>query len=211
MFAAVLLTALLSAVVLGMVISIRGGPRASRRLRWAVFGLTLTVIAALTPFTVEDSGASSLYLLGVPAVAAAVPLVADLTGFARLAADLCGAAVMVHAFVAFARQGRGTPAPPVPTERLVVSGAYRFVRNPMYVAVVALVLGQVLLFASWALLAYLVLIAVAMDVFVRTYEEPTLRATYGPAYDEFREAVPRWLPRVTPWRDSDSVGNHSGE
>lgn len=123
----------------------------------------------------------------------------------------CGAAVMVHAFVAFARQGRGTPAPPVPTERLVVSGAYRFVRNPMYVAVVALVLGQVLLFASWALLAYLVLIAVAMDVFVRTYEEPTLRATYGPAYDEFREAVPRWLPRVTPWRDSDSVGNHSGE
>ena len=113
---------------------------------------------------------------------------------------LGGAAVMLHAFVAFAWKGRGTPAPPAPTERLVVSGAYRFVRNPMYVAVVALVLGQVLLFASWALLAYLVLITVVTDAFVRTYEEPTLRETYGPEYDEYRAAVPRWLPRLTPWR-----------
>ena len=113
---------------------------------------------------------------------------------------LGGAAVMLHSFVAFAWQGRGTPAPAAPTELLVVSGAYRFVRNPMYVAVVALVLGQVLLFASGPLLAYLVVIAVVTDAFVRTYEEPTLRETYGPAYDEFREAVPRWLPRLTPWR-----------
>ncbi len=69
---------------------------------------------------------------------------------------LGGSAVMLHSFVAFAWQGRGTPAPAAPTELLVVSGAYRFVRNPMYVAVVALVLGQVLLFTSWPLLAYLV-------------------------------------------------------
>jgi len=95
MFAAVLLIALLAAVVLGLVIVSRGGPRASRRLRWAAFGLTLIVVAALTPYTVADSGASSLYLLGVPAVAAAVPLIADLTGVARIAADLCGAAVMI--------------------------------------------------------------------------------------------------------------------
>jgi len=86
MFAAVLLIALLAAVVLGLVIVSRGGPRASRRLRWAAFGLTLIVVAALTPYTVADSGASSLYLLGVPAVAAAVPLIADLTGVARIAA-----------------------------------------------------------------------------------------------------------------------------
>ncbi len=90
----VLLIALLAAVVLGMVIIVRGGPRASRRLRWAAFGLTLAVVAALTPFTVEDSGASSLYLLGVPAVAA-VPLIADLTDVARIAADLFGAVVMI--------------------------------------------------------------------------------------------------------------------
>ena len=113
---------------------------------------------------------------------------------------LAGAAVLGHAFVAFAWHGRGTPAPAAPTERLVVEGAYRHVRNPMYVAVVAVVLGQVLLFASWGLFAYLVVIGIAQGAFVRIYEEPTLREAYGPAYDEFCENVPRWLPRLTPWR-----------
>jgi protein-S-isoprenylcysteine O-methyltransferase Ste14 len=113
---------------------------------------------------------------------------------------LAGAAVLVHAFVAFAWHGRGTPAPAAPTERLVVTGAYRHVRNPMYVAVLAVVLGQVLLFASWGLFSYVVLIGVAMGLFVHIYEEPTLREAYGPAYDEFCENVPRWLPRLTPWQ-----------
>ena len=121
----------------------------------------------------------------------------DIIGLTLAAA---GAAVMLHAFFAFAWNGRGTPAPPAPTEQLVVQGAYRHVRNPMYVAVVALVLGQVLLFTSWPLFAYLVVITIVMDAFVRTYEEPTLRDTYGLAYDEFRDAVPRWVPRLTPWR-----------
>jgi protein-S-isoprenylcysteine O-methyltransferase Ste14 len=70
----------------------------------------------------------------------------------------------------------------------------------MYVAVLGLVLGQVLLFASWGLFAYLVVLALTVSTFVRTYEEPTLRETYGPAYDEFCANVPRWLPRPTPWR-----------
>jgi protein-S-isoprenylcysteine O-methyltransferase Ste14 len=113
---------------------------------------------------------------------------------------LAGAAVLLHAFVAFAWHGRGTPAPAAPTERLVVQGAYRHVRNPMYVAVVAVVLGQVLLFASWGLCAYLVVIGIAQDAFVRSYEEPTLREVYGPSYEEFCANVPRWLPRLTPWR-----------
>jgi protein-S-isoprenylcysteine O-methyltransferase Ste14 len=111
-----------------------------------------------------------------------------------------GSAVLIHAFVAFAWHGRGTPAPAAPTERLVVTGAYRHVRNPMYVAVMAVVLGQVLLFASWGLFAYLVIIGLTMASFVLVYEEPTLREAYGPSYDEFCENVPRWLPRVTPWR-----------
>jgi len=93
---------------------------------------------------------------------------------------LAGAAVLGHAFLAFAWHGRGTPAPPAPTERLVVEGAYRHVRNPMYVAVLALVLGQVLLFGSWALFAYLVVLGVTVDVFVHTYEEPTLREATAP-------------------------------
>jgi protein-S-isoprenylcysteine O-methyltransferase Ste14 len=113
---------------------------------------------------------------------------------------VAGAAVLVHAFVAFAWHGRGTPAPPAPTERLVVQGAYRHVRNPMYVAVLALVFGQVLLFASWGLFAYLVVLGLTVNAFVHTYEEPTLREAYGTAYDEFCDNVPRWLPRLTPWQ-----------
>jgi protein-S-isoprenylcysteine O-methyltransferase Ste14 len=115
---------------------------------------------------------------------------------------LGGAAVLVHAFIAFAWHGRGTPAPSVPTERLVVEGAYRHVRNPMYVAVLALVLGQAVLFGSWGLFAYLVVLGITVDVFVHTYEEPTLREAYGPSYDEFCENVPRWLPRLTPWTEA---------
>ena len=116
---------------------------------------------------------------------------------------LAGGAVLLHAFVAFAWHGRGTPAPAAPTEHLVVRGAYRHVRNPMYVAVVAVVLGQVLLSASWGLFAYLVIIGLTMAAFVQAYEEPTLREAYGPGYDEFCANVPRWLPRLTPWRGAD--------
>lgn len=113
---------------------------------------------------------------------------------------LAGTGVLLHAFLAFVRHGRGTPAPPAPTERLIIEGAYRYVRNPMYVAVFAVVLGQVLLFTSWAILIYLGLIVVVTEAFVRGYEEPTLRATYGAAYDEFLDGVPRWIPRLTPWQ-----------
>jgi protein-S-isoprenylcysteine O-methyltransferase Ste14 len=121
---------------------------------------------------------------------------------------VAGAAVLVHAFVAFAWHGRGTPAPPAPTERLVVEGAYRHVRNPMYIAVLALVLGQVLLFQSWGLFAYLVVLGLTVNAFVLTYEEPTLREAYGTAYDEFCDNVPRWLPRPTPWQAGP---RHSGD
>jgi protein-S-isoprenylcysteine O-methyltransferase Ste14 len=117
---------------------------------------------------------------------------------------LAGAAVLVHAFVAFAWHGRGTPSPSAPTERLVVEGAYRHVRNPMYVAVLAVVLGQVLLFGSWGLFIYLVVLGITVNTFVHTYEEPTLRESHGSSYEEFCEHVPRWLPRVTPWRGATS-------
>lgn len=121
----------------------------------------------------------------------------DLVGFTLV---IAGAAVMLHAFVAFAWHGRGTPAPPAPTERLVVQGVYRHVRNPMYDAVAALLLGQALLLTSWWLAAYLVVVHLVVDAFVRGYEEPTLQHAYGAEYDEYRAAVPRWLPRPTPWR-----------
>lgn len=124
-------------------------------------------------------------------------LLADAAGILLV---LAGSTVLVHAFVAFVRHGRGTPAPPAPTERLVVEGTYRYVRNPMYVAVFCVILGQVVLFASWTLLGWLALVAGVTNGFVRIHEEPTLRRTYGPAYEAYVGAVPRWLPRLTPWR-----------
>jgi protein-S-isoprenylcysteine O-methyltransferase Ste14 len=112
---------------------------------------------------------------------------------------LGGIAVLLDAFVRFARAD-GTPAPPVPTAHLVVTGPYRFVRNPMYVAVAAIILGQALLFGSWAALVYLAVAVTAVALFVRFYEEPTLTETYGDEYRDYRRNVRAWIPRLTPWR-----------
>jgi protein-S-isoprenylcysteine O-methyltransferase Ste14 len=107
-----------------------------------------------------------------------------------------GAVILLRAFVRFVREGRGTPAPIAPTERLVIGGDYRFVRNPMYVGVVAAVLGQALLFLDPWLFAYAVAAWAVMASFVRWYEEPVLRRRYGPQYEEYCRAVPAWLPRL---------------
>jgi protein-S-isoprenylcysteine O-methyltransferase Ste14 len=114
---------------------------------------------------------------------------------------IAGAAVLLHAVWRFAVEGLGTPSPTAPTESLVVSGAYRYVRNPMYVAVASLIGGQALLCPSLGIVLYLVLFAVAVMSFVRFYEEPTLVAAYGESYQRYQRAVPRWLPRLRPWRE----------
>ncbi len=93
-------------------------------------------------------------------------------------------------------EGRGTPAPVAPTERLVVGGLYGYVRNPMYLAVLAVIVGQVLLFGQLGLLVYAGLVALAFVVFVKAYEEPTLRARYGAEYDDYLREVPGWWPRL---------------
>ena len=80
-------------------------------------------------------------------------------------------------------------------QRLVVDGWYRFVRNPMYVAVVSIILGQALLFASWAALVYGIVVFVVVHLFVTGYEEPTLTAQFPADYAAYRANVPRWLPR----------------
>ena len=113
-------------------------------------------------------------------------------------AIVIGAAVLLHAFALFALH-RGTPAPVAPTETLVVTGAYRFVRNPMYLAVLTIILGQALLFGSWWLALYAVIVLAAVVTFVKGYEEPTLSRTYGEQYLDYRRNVPGWWPRFTPW------------
>jgi protein-S-isoprenylcysteine O-methyltransferase Ste14 len=113
------------------------------------------------------------------------------------------AAVLVQAFVRFVREGRGTPAPVGPTERLVVGGLYRHVRNPMYLAVVGAVVGQALLLGRPVLLVYAALAGAAMVLFVHAYEEPVLAARYGEQYRAYCDAVPGWVPRRRPWTSDD--------
>jgi protein-S-isoprenylcysteine O-methyltransferase Ste14 len=108
---------------------------------------------------------------------------------------VAGLAVVLEAFARFAWEGLGTPAPVAPTRTLVVSGFYRLVRNPMYVAVTALIFGQALLFASWGVALYGVVVAAAFHTFVHLYEEPTLRQAYGEEYAAYCAATPRWIPR----------------
>ncbi len=111
-----------------------------------------------------------------------------------------GLGVLVEAFVRFARVGRGTPSPTHPTERLVVSGLYRYTRNPMYLAVLAIVLGQAWILWRSELVVYGAGAALAVELWVRLYEEPTLARRYGEEYRRYRAAVPRWAVRFRPWR-----------
>ncbi|MBI4408473.1 MAG: isoprenylcysteine carboxylmethyltransferase family protein [Gemmatimonadetes bacterium] len=107
-----------------------------------------------------------------------------------------GAAIFFWCLWHFARTGRGTPAPIDPPKVLVVRGLYRHTRNPMYVGVGLVLLGEAALYASGVLLAYALGVLTAFHGFVLLYEEPTLRRKFGPAYDDYRRAVPRWLPQL---------------
>ena len=113
---------------------------------------------------------------------------------------LIGLPGLVDSFARFALQGLGTPAPVAPTQNLVVTGLYRYVRNPIYVAVVAIMLGQAMLFGDWRVMVLGALFWLACHIFVDVYEEPTLQRTFGAEYESYRANVPRWIPRLSPWR-----------
>jgi len=105
---------------------------------------------------------------------------------------------LLDSFVRFALQGIGTPAPVFPTRHLVITGLYRYVRNPMYVAVLLTILGQSLILGNRALLGYGGLVFVLFYGFVLAYEEPTMRASFGSEYQSYCAEVPRWIPRFGP-------------
>ncbi len=109
-----------------------------------------------------------------------------------------GALVLLDSFTRFAIKGLGTPAPVFPPKHLIITGLYRHVRNPMYVAIVALIIGQGLIFANVRVLEYGALIWLAFRLFVISYEEPTLRKSFGPEYEVYCRDVKRWLPRLRP-------------
>ncbi|MGE5345481.1 MAG: methyltransferase family protein [Acidithiobacillales bacterium] len=101
---------------------------------------------------------------------------------------------LLDCVVAFARRGRGTPFPLDPPRHLVASGLYRFVRNPMYVAVLNIVLGEAVVFSSGELVVYWFPVLAGFHLFVVLYEEPTLRKQFGREYGSYCRRVPRWVP-----------------
>lgn len=132
----------------------------------------------------------------------------ELTRAIGLMLIIAGAPGVVDSFARFALQGLGTPAPIAPPQKLVVTGLYRHVRNPIYVGVVAVILGQAFLFGDGRLVWYAALLWLFFHAAVLVHEEPTLNETFGAQYEEFRANVPRWIPRLTPWRAAPSR-NHS--
>jgi protein-S-isoprenylcysteine O-methyltransferase Ste14 len=169
------------------------------RLRriFAIFGtaaflvLAPGVVAGYIPWTITHwqahvpfPGFTSLRVIGVALMAAGVP-------------------ALLECFARFALQGVGTPAPVFPTQRLVVSGSYRFVRNPMYLSVLAVLFGQALFLESIWVAVYAACAWLITHLFVVFYEEPTLLRTFGAEYENYRKHVPRWIPRLTPWRGSE--------
>ena len=120
------------------------------------------------------------------------------TGFlAYLAFPLwtIGGVILLWSFWNFLAQGRGTPAPIDPPKELVAAGFYRYVRNPMYVGVLAMIFGHFLWFGYWNLLVYAILVFILFHTFVTYYEEPALKRKFGAAYENYHKNVPRWIPR----------------
>jgi protein-S-isoprenylcysteine O-methyltransferase Ste14 len=119
-----------------------------------------------------------------------------------------GLVPLFESIVRFVRVGLGTLVPAAPTEHLVVSGLYRYVRNPMYVGVLTAAAGESLLLATRAMFFYVAAVWLGFHLFVCLYEEPTLARRYAEQYAVFKRNVPRWLPRITRWKGSTS-GNLS--
>jgi protein-S-isoprenylcysteine O-methyltransferase Ste14 len=180
------------------------GRRDRRRLRAAAGSLVFLVVAPgvvaglvpwlLTGWDVQDTWVG-LRVVGVVLV-------------------VVGIACLLEAFARFVVEGLGTPAPVAPTEQLVVGGLYRYVRNPMYLAVGATIVGQAMLLGRAILLGYAAVFAGAVWAFVHWYEEPVLARQFGADYQAYRRAVPGWWPRLRPWdgarRESANLGDSRG-
>ena len=151
------------------------------------FVLAPGVVAGVVPWWLTGWRARALPAWWLPLRVAGVVLV------------VAGAGVLVHAFARFVAEGLGTPAPVAPTRELVVGGLYRYVRNPMYLAVLAAIVGQALVLGQLVLLPYAAVVAAAFVAFVHGYEEPTLARQFGARYLADRQAVPGWWPRRHPW------------
>ena len=122
----------------------------------------------------------------------------DLTSATQLLGFVCigaGVALLAACIFEFARSGRGMLSPVDPPRHLVIRGLYRYVRNPMYLCVTMIILGEALVAHSVALAVYWAFWFMCANLFVIAYEEPTLRLRFGESYDEYTQRVGRWIPR----------------
>ena len=119
---------------------------------------------------------------------------------------LIGLLIMGHTIASFIRIGRGTLAPWSPTRKLVVTGMYAYVRNPMILGVIIVLLGEALAFASWRVLAWAVIVFVLNTLYFMYSEEPGLEKRFGEEYRSYQRRVPRWLPRFRAWRGDSEPG-----
>jgi len=165
---------------------------ANRSLLWPTIGTMLFVVLFPGTVVVYVPYLLSRWTFGPAFFGVAI------TRWLGVALIVCGLPIFCDFLLRFVREGRGTPAPIAPPQRLVVGGAFRYVRNPGYVAVVSLLVGQALVFGSTAVLLYAFAVALAFHGFVVLYEEPTLRRQFGAEYEAYCRAVPRWLPRRRP-------------
>ena len=137
-------------------------------------------VAGLVPYLLMRAGAGGAAPLGAARWLGLVPILAGVVIYLRSAWD-------------FVVAGHGTPAPIDPPQHLVARGFYRFSRNPMYVAVIAVLLGEAVALESAVLAAYALVVGGGFHLFVVFYEEPSLRRLFGGSYEDYCARVPRWL------------------
>jgi|HubBroStandDraft_1064217.scaffolds.fasta_scaffold23796_2 protein-S-isoprenylcysteine O-methyltransferase Ste14 len=150
-------------------------------------------VAKTLIFTIVVPGTVGVY---IPAwLRGPGPHAVSVLGLLGLAPVAAGVAVYLSCAWDFAASGDGTPLPLDPPKLFVARGFYRFVRNPMYVGVALVILGQALLFGSTAILWYALAAALMFHLLVVFYEEPTLRRKFGQSYAQYYKTVPRWIPK----------------
>lgn len=113
-----------------------------------------------------------------------------------------GTAVILWGYLTFIFVGKGTPFHALPADKLIIKGLYRYVRNPMVIGVLFVFLGEAIFFESTVILIYMIIGISVYNLFLVIYEEPQLRRRFGDSYIKYCREVPRWIPRLTPYRDN---------
>ena len=153
----------------------------------------LPVFLIVIPFKILTSSSDTLiFNLGAFRYSGIIPIAA-------------GCIIYIWCSLSFVFYGRGTPIHSMPPKKLVVTGLYRFVRNPIYIGGFLILAGEVLLFQSKGLLFYFLAIFVWVIFSVPVFEEPRLKKRFGESYKRYCKSVPRWIPRLTPYRADESM------